>query len=381
MAPQSRYRKAKKKQKKTIGTMTTPLTMTIGTPKPMPLLPITSPTTLKLCQTLPSQSSDIFICSYPKSGTTWTQHIVLSLLLAASATKKNHNHHNNESSIIESYQHVSDYAPFYEVDAHWDFDEQNLIHDIQTRHAKLGRRVFNTHLRWDMLPQPLPHDSTRSTKDNDVKQNTGTLTCSSAAKYIYIMRSPLDVCVSFYHHLSNQIEGRYEDTFDQFYEDWLNGDIAFGSWVDHVLSFAPALARNSENVLLLTYENLLNDLAGEVDRIAEFLGIDCNVSEAKRRSLLPTFAFDYMKSGDNLIKFQPKSVTWRDGFQFLRKGVSGDSALLVSDDQRASFCRVLKEARFEDCVSACFDGSVDDPLVCSTSTCSKDVILKFGMIT
>ena len=48
----------------------------------MPLLPISSPKTVTKCRNLPLRASDVFICSYPKSGTTWTQQIVLSLLLA-----------------------------------------------------------------------------------------------------------------------------------------------------------------------------------------------------------------------------------------------------------------------------------------------------------
>lgn len=44
-----------------------------GTLLPMPLLPISSTATIEMCRNLELRDSDIFICSYPKSGTTWMQ--------------------------------------------------------------------------------------------------------------------------------------------------------------------------------------------------------------------------------------------------------------------------------------------------------------------
>ncbi|MGH7954331.1 MAG: sulfotransferase domain-containing protein [Gloeomargaritales cyanobacterium] len=53
----------------------------------MTLLSITSLPTIQLCSNFPTRSSDIFTCSYPKSGTTWMPHIIISLLILAGKQK------------------------------------------------------------------------------------------------------------------------------------------------------------------------------------------------------------------------------------------------------------------------------------------------------
>lgn len=279
---------------------------------PMPLLPITSPRTVELCASLPLRPNDVMICSYPKSGTTWTQHIVLSLLVKSASKSRS-----ADAAISDlDYRHVSEYAPFYEVDAHWDAQKQNLNETIRANHNRLGRRVFNTHLRWNMLP---------STMEANVESG-------KAAKFIYLLRDPMDACLSFYCHLSNQMEGGYDGTFQEFFDEWVNGDIAFGSYVDHILSFAPAFADAGENrkVLLISYEEMLSDLPSVVKKIAKF--VEADVTSEEIAELLPTFSFSHMKK--DLDRFQPRSVTWKNNFQFLRRGVSGDSLTVSTERER-----------------------------------------------
>ena len=88
-------------------------------PPPMPLLSISSPATLQKCASLALRNTDIFICSYPKSGTTWLQHIVLSLLWRQAQND------GDATRRIPPYQHVSDYAPFLEIDPHWPDDDND----------------------------------------------------------------------------------------------------------------------------------------------------------------------------------------------------------------------------------------------------------------
>ena len=206
---------------------------------PMPLLPITSPSTILKCKELPLRSSDVFICSYPKSGTTWTQQIVLSLILAdkryesATSTADNtddkadttdDNIYNDDIKQVEEYNHVSDYAPFYEIDAHWESNTNQLTQQVRANHTKLGRRVFNTHLRWDMLPKTAENDSdcngnvtTEPTEQsNSSREDKQNLLRPETGKFIYITRSQSDVVTSFYYHLSNQKEGTYTHGYTQF---------------------------------------------------------------------------------------------------------------------------------------------------------------------
>jgi len=301
----------------------------------MPLLSISSPETIQKCKALPLHDTDIFICSYPKSGTTWLQHIILSCLIASKSDEE------SASCCSDlSYDHVSDFAPFFEIDPHWQGDE--LADWIQRNQLRLGRRVFNTHLRYDMLPR-------------------GT------AKFIYIVRSPLDVCVSFFHHLSHQVEGGYEGNLDEFFRDWMEGKIAFGSWIAHVKSYLPAFVDGKKNVegefLFLSYEDLINNLPETVNKLIEFLELD-NVTATKQRALLPTFSFAHMKSESH--RFQPKSVSWKNQFSFLRKGKSGDAKTIITKEQQKMYEEWMDKSGFEKTVETVLGKS--NPRTCSKIT-------------
>ena len=167
--------------------------------EPMPLLPITSERTVALCAALPLREGDVFVASFPKSGTTWMQHIVHTL-----AT-------DGQSPLA----HVSDACPFFEADRTWSADG-SLAAIVQANHAQISRRMFNTHLRWSMMPKSHP-----------------------GARYVYMTRRAADACVSFYHHLAHQAaeDGGFDGTLDDFVVEWSAGRAPFGSWSAHLKSW------------------------------------------------------------------------------------------------------------------------------------------------
>ena len=225
--------------------------------------------------------------------------------------------------------------------------------------------MFNTHLRWDMLPKQRETCSNTSQNNNNhighdgstkrLNENGGDIQKErpQCGKFIYITRNQIDVVASFYHHLSNQKEGTYTDTFETFFRDWMDGRIPFGSSLHHLISFAGAFADNmyettfdgndsihdngggsstsssdvnDQPLLLLSYEQMKANLHTEVLRIISFLNLTIP-SHVLEDEILPSFEFSSMKN--NIEKFQPKSVGWLNGFQFLRRGVTGDGKKLL----------------------------------------------------
>jgi hypothetical protein len=118
-----------------------------ATAAPFRLLPITKPATLKACAALPMDRPTVFICSYPKSGTTWMQNIVYEL---ATRGKR-------------PLDHISRYCPFFENDKSWvhTSEGQSSVAPFHSdAHDEIGVRIFNTHLLWHMMPGTSQADGT-----------------------------------------------------------------------------------------------------------------------------------------------------------------------------------------------------------------------------
>ncbi|MFT5675654.1 MAG: aryl sulfotransferase [Paraglaciecola sp.] len=161
------------------------------------------------------------------------------------------------------------------------------------------------------------------------------LVFSEKAKCIYIGRDGRDVLWSFYNHHSTANKGWYEALNEtpgrvvppiepplsiiQYYRDWLNKD-GYPIWPcwENVHSWWQI--RNLPNVLFLHFENLKQDLPGEIRRIAEF--IETPIDENKWESIVKHCSFDYMKN--NAAKSVPvEGVFWDGGVKFfIHKGTN-----------------------------------------------------------
>ena len=252
------------------------------------------------------RTDDIVIATYAKSGTTWVQQIVAQLLF-------------NGAKDLE----VAEMSPWLDL-------------RVPPKEVKLPMVEAQTHRRF--LKTHLPVDA---------------LVFSPQAKYIYIGRDGRDVLWSMYNHHANANDAWYAALNDtpgrvgppiepptgsivEYYHAWLDGN-GFPWWPfwENIQSWWDI--RALPNVLLLHFANLKKDLAGEIRRIAGFIGTP--IEEARWDAILTHCSFDYMKQ--HATKTVPLAgAFWDGGAQtFINKGSNGRWRDVLSPEDVAKYER------------------------------------------
>jgi hypothetical protein len=238
----------------------------------VPWPPDCSLDSLEFAEAWKPDPQDVFIATYPKSGTTWVLHLVHQL-----ASKGNMN-----------------YNLFTEVHPFWEATPG--IHVSLTNSPT--PRVIKTHAPLSVLPTI--HDM--------------------GVKHICVLRDPRDVVVSYYEHslLSRHLD--FDLTFDSFFQKFIQGKVFFGSWFDHALDVIQY--KNQPNVLFLLYEDMIEDLESVIAKIIKFTGF--HVTEEQMQLILPRLSFQFMKQHDAKFDFTLQYSTRDKSKNFFRKGQKGD---------------------------------------------------------
>ncbi|NXD76678.1 ST3A1 sulfotransferase, partial [Halcyon senegalensis] len=255
----------------------------------------TTPDYLASLEDFEIKDSDIFIATYPKSGTVWTQNI-LSLII--------HEGHRNGTENIDTMERVP-----------W------LEYKTTTKdYADLPLpRLFATHLPYYLVPRDLRN---------------------KRASIIYISRNPKDVMVSYYHFSKYMSTLEEIPDFNLFMERFLAGKVLGSSWVDHVEGWYSHAG--DFNILFLTYEEMKKDLRSAVLKICNFLGK--KLSEEEVDSVVRQATFENMRKDPRAnYEHLPDEFVAKDRGSFLRKGAVGDWKNIMTVAQSERFDKVLKE--------------------------------------
>uniref|UniRef100_UPI00398F602F sulfotransferase family 2, cytosolic sulfotransferase 2 n=1 Tax=Pristiophorus japonicus TaxID=55135 RepID=UPI00398F602F len=222
------------------------------------------------------RDDDVFIVTYPKSGTTWMQEIL---------------------PIIYSN---GDLTPVLTI-PNWDrvpWLEQTTAQ--LTLENKPSPRLITTHMLYHLMPKSF---------------------YTSKAKVIYVVRNPKDVLVSsfYYHGIAIFLDN--PGTFEEFMQRFLEGNVIFGSWFDHVKSWWAL--KDNENVLFVSYEEMLQNMKGMVVKISEFLGKP--LSDDMIEVIVNQSQFNNMRENKmSNYKLVPNEILDQTKTNVLRKGISGD---------------------------------------------------------
>ncbi|MFA6113481.1 MAG: sulfotransferase domain-containing protein [Sphingomonas sp.] len=236
------------------------------------------------------RGDDIVIATYGKSGTTWMQQIVGQLIFGGDPDVS-----------------VCDLSPWM------DLRVPPKAEKLQAVAAQQHRRFLKTHLPVDAL------------------------VFSGQAKYLYVARDGRDVIWSMHNHHANanaawfaalnDTPGRVgppimsaDPDMHHYFRNWLerDGDPFWPFW-ENVRSWWAI--KDQPNVMLVHFEDLKRDLAGEMRRIADFL--DIKVDRDRFPSMLEHCSFPWMKA--NATKAAPLGgVFWDGGAEtFINKGTNG----------------------------------------------------------
>ena len=222
---------------------------------------------------------DVWVVSYPKCGTTWMQQIVKLI------------RNNGQQDDIK----IRLSLPWLESNELVDFN------------CTIQPRGFKSHMPYNRLPCGPPDEST--------------------CKYIYVARNPKDVAVSFYYHTKAIFFPNIDK--ETFWSKFVNGELEFGNFFDHVLSWWKH--RDDKNVLFLKYEDMKKDLVGCVSTIASF--IEADISSDVITKIAHQTTFDNMRENPLANSAWSQVVRDRSKTDFMRKGIVGDWKKFLTAEQ------------------------------------------------
>jgi hypothetical protein len=177
--------------------------------------------------------ADVYMASYPRSGSVWLRFVVMETILSDS-----------------------------------NFD------DLRFAVPELGRQH---------LAPALASGGGRVIKSHELYR-------SEYKRAIHLVRDPRDVAISYFRFMQRigKIVIRPGDDIDASFDRFIDAMLvpyrvdAHGTWQSHLFSWVTAEKDGRVDLIRVRYEDLKSDTAGKVRDIARFLGVELTDADARR---------------------------------------------------------------------------------------------------
>ncbi|XP_077437727.1 sulfotransferase 6B1 [Vanacampus margaritifer] len=239
------------------------------------------PENLSALEDVTARKDDVLLVAYPKCGFNWMVGLLKKILTQATGRT------------IETI--TPPLIEFFGADVAQVLDEMS------------SPRLLGTHMHPDNIPASFYANKT---------------------KMLVIFRNPKDTLVSFYHFCNSNPVLPSQKSWDAFYGNFLSGEVPWGSYFDHALAWEQKMA--DPNVMIVTYEQLKQDLAKGVRHISSF--VDAELSDAQ---------VQLVSDGSTFAAMKESSQTSRGGMGniFFRKGEVGDWRNHFTEEQSRTMDR------------------------------------------
>ncbi|XP_061915411.1 sulfotransferase 6B1 [Entelurus aequoreus] len=224
---------------------------------------------LQALEDVTARDDDILLVAYPKCGFNWMVGVLKKMMMEATGRK------------VET--RMPPLMEFFGPDVSQVMDQSP------------SPRLLGTHLHPDNIPATF---------------------FAKRAKMLVIFRNPKDTLVSFYHFCNNNPVLPSVSSWESFFADFLSGDVPWGSYFEHALAWEKRM--DDPDVMLVTYEQLKQDLGQAVRHMASFLGFTLTQDQVRRVSEASTFAAMKESSQhggiENIIFRKGEVGDWRNHF-------------------------------------------------------------------
>lgn len=226
------------------------------------------------------QDSDIYIVTYPKSGTTLLQMIMYQLTTEGGA----------------DFDHIYDVSPWI-------------------RNASFKKK------------EPKEYPAPRIIKSHDYYFEFEK---NKKGRFLFVYRDGMDVAVSLYHQNKNYNKADLE--FDKYMKEFLKPKKR--NWFNHSKGWFRN--KNGFPVLYIRYEDLIKNKRAEIERIIDFC--ELKVDESVIERAMHYSSFEFMKEHEEKFGVQPKEkvVVYN---QFIRKGKKGEGKKTLSEEHQKEFLK------------------------------------------